>query len=334
MRIRQALKESLLQSYLTLLAGRWRRTRTSLKGYTILMPVLPEFYPVTELNLRYLFSCDLTHCDELILVSDSSKYHAENLSVVRRYSERIKIRYAVLPRYQRILLELYRTPYVIHGTNLAACIEMARSEYVFLHDMDFFLMDTEYVEKVFAEIKKANLNLISAYTRQYPRGLAPAVYELMIRRDFVTSRYPSLLYGCTRNNEWYSTLEWLFHQSANGAEKLMDLDLGIHFKHLFADFRTFEKGRYDAVEPSYSMFLLYVLCAENRRCTRRIFDDIDDCIRKVAHAPDGVPTELEVKYRRLCGSRPLADDETASLLDALEYLKKWSAESRCPAVTR
>ena len=168
-----AIRETALEYYFALLGGHWRKVRNRLDSYTILIPVVPEFYPVTELNLRFLLSCDLTHCRELILVADSRRYRAENLFVIRRHATGPRIRYVVLIATKRLLLQLHRTPYVVHATNLTAGANLAAAEYLFLHDMDFFLIDSGYTERTFREMQRGDL--VSAYTRNYPNGPPPAV---------------------------------------------------------------------------------------------------------------------------------------------------------------
>ena len=46
-----AIHEALLECYFSLLGGHRRTVRNPSNGYTILMPVVPQFYPITEFNL-------------------------------------------------------------------------------------------------------------------------------------------------------------------------------------------------------------------------------------------------------------------------------------------
>ncbi|MDQ2947589.1 MAG: hypothetical protein M3Y27_16930 [Acidobacteriota bacterium] len=80
------LGETLREFYYSLLSGHWQRVADPNPGYSIVMPVVPEFYSITEWNLRFLFACDLTHCNELILVADSWAFRHENMALFQAHA--------------------------------------------------------------------------------------------------------------------------------------------------------------------------------------------------------------------------------------------------------
>lgn len=316
------LKEFLSDTHHFLLSGFWNKLKNPKEKYTVVMPVLPEFYGIMEYSLRFLTSCNLDNCNEIIIVSDSKKYYSENVSITKLFLNKVKIKYVVLPLYKRLLLKLNFSGYVIHATNLVTSIKHSRSKYIFMHDMDCFILEKNYLEDLFSQIRNEKLNLISTYTRSYPYGEFPALYELMVSREFLTKTPPFMIYARTIYGEYYSTFTRCYLRSKCGREKLGNIDVGVHFKHLFVNFRTFQEQKSDFIDSKYSIFLLFVLSLANPFVKHNLFKSLDEYFNNAILEKTPYLEELEMDYYRVSKSPLISQREKEIMYSSFSRLKE------------
>ncbi|QTA79119.1 transferase-domain-containing protein [Desulfonema limicola] len=315
------MKEKLIFLYYFFLGGSWHKLENPKNGYSVILPVLPEFYGITEYNLRFMTSCDLADCNEIIVVSDSPKYYNENLNAVNRYSNIVNIKYIVISNFKRLLIKFHKTSHVIHAANLITGINHSKSKYIFIHDMDFFITEKNHMKKIFDQITREQLNLISSYSRTYPTGKAPATYELLLSRQFITSRPPYFLFGCNINGKWYSTLTRFYIEAKTGREKLMDSDIGIHFKHLFDRYRAFEKQKTSFVDLKYSIFMLFVLSKANPCVKHNLLETLDEYFNMVKIEKMPYLEKLEKYFLLMTGSPLISKKEREFMMSCFKSLK-------------
>ncbi len=303
------LIERLIDVYHYVLIFPLVRRRNQLDAYTVILPVIPEFYAVTEYNLRFLSRCDLSNCHEVIVITDSHKHHAENRRVVARYADKMNIRLVVQPFYRRLLMKIQRRSFVVHTMNFITAIKESRTKYVYLHDGDFFLTDGGHIERIFAEGRRDKLDMLSTYSRPYSDyGYAdesivfPATFELLIRRDFMTSSPAYKIFAGEVNGKWHGNFTNYFLTVRNDRCRMLDtpggdprfidddadrlgpddpIPVGLHFKHLFERYWKFRDQGTSFDDGKYTMFFLYMMTVANPDCEHQYFPSMDVYLKSV-----------------------------------------------------
>jgi hypothetical protein len=345
-RLRQALLPIFNSVYYRLLGGRWPQSRGSEPGYTIILPVAPEWYSVTEYNLRFLATCALDHCRRIIVIAHNGRYFHENSGVVRDYAARfgphIDVSYFVLPHAVRFWLRLRQTPHNVHAANLVAAIAAASTTYVYVHDADFFLTDKDYLESAYNEMEADQLDALSPYPRFHP-GITfptPATYELMVRRQYLQRTSPSTLFAREIHRIWYSTFVRFFVLTKTARWRLRDVtgrdslsmedssDLqGIHFKHMFDNLRSFQRNPSGFADKKFNIFLLTLLSESNSRTRRVVGGGVAGYLRTRSVCSGRY---LDYFKRTLCEfvrQDEITPDERTVMVEALHKLEQKAGSS-------
>ncbi len=331
------------------IVGRWNRVTTQSPGYTVILPIIPEFYPILEYNLRFLAECDHTHCDEILVVADSRFRWQENQKIVASYAKRLPVRYLVLPLFRRTLLKLHWVSHVIFTSNFVTAVKQCKSRYCYLHDGDFFLTDTNHIENLYHESERDGLNLLATYSRPYPSyeyfaddEVFPATYELMMRRDFLTSRPPYFLLAGLIRGQWHPTFTRFYREVRNETCRMRDtpggdprcypkeksrigegrsLPVGIHFKHLFNRIRAFEEKGRKFVDDRYAIFLLHALTSANACGRHPLFANLDEYFASVQVGNSDYFPIFERYFTEFLNQNLLSESERDYLSTAFEMLK-------------
>lgn len=317
------VKEKLIAIYYYFLAGRWNCPANLKDGYTIILPVGPKFYPIMEYNLRFLTSCNLSNCDQILIVSYSKEFYSENMFVINKYSRKIKIKYVVPTVDKRWLLKIQQPPRTKYTSNLITGTNESITEYIYFHDLDFFITDKNHIEELFAQGRKENLNLISTYTRDYDLGKSPATFELLVKRDFMISKPPFTLFACNISGRWFPTFMRFYLHAKSGAEKLMDKEgVGIHFKHLFEELWLFENEKDKFIDSKYSVFLSFVLNSSNCFIRYPLVKSIDGYFSKVVLLKTPYFEKFENDFLNFLNNPVILEKEKNFMLSSFGRLKE------------
>lgn len=313
-RIRARLIGCLIDIYHFLLTCPWKNRLRLKDGYTIILPIVPDFYGVTEYNLRFLSACNLPNCDRVLVVTDSHRFQKKNLQVLEHYRDRLPLRYLVIPWHRRFLMRIHRRSFVVHTTNFVTGINQSRTKYCFLHDADFFITDHDHIERLYEECQHDRLDMLSSYSRPHPGKdyaqsediVFPATFELMVRRGFMTSSPAYKIFAGEWDGKWHGNFVRFFLSVRNEKCRMLDtpggdpryieeedaerlppgvpIPVGLHFKHLFERYWKFlDQGkRFD--EGKYTMFFLYITASANEGCSDQYFSSMDEYLGSVQPA--------------------------------------------------
>ncbi|MCA9248920.1 MAG: glycosyltransferase family 2 protein [Planctomycetales bacterium] len=348
--LKSLLVERLIDAYHFLLTFPWRNRRDLREGYTVVLPVIPEFYAVTDYNLRFLSACNLPNCKEVIVITDCYRNHDENKEVIARYAKDLPIRLVVQPAYRRLLMQVQKRSFVVHTMNFVTAIKLTRTKHVFLHDGDFFLTDHDHIERLYAEAVRDGLDMLSTYSRPHPgkeyadeEVVFPATFELMLRRNFMTSSPAYKIFAGEWRGKWYGNFVRFFLCVRNERCRMLDtpggdpryidddadrigpndpIPVGLHFKHLFERYWKFKIQGRKFDDGKYTMFLLFMMTRANPECRHQYFPDMQNYLESVRPAYRSSYFEpFERYFQQFVNHDALTQQERTIMLEGFEQLK-------------
>jgi hypothetical protein len=236
--------------------GRWRRHSRPVEGYTILLPSPVDMPFLLRFALDGLRHLDTSHCRQIIVIPDG--LGADRAAALRQVVDSCGDSRVELARLRPA------AQFMVHGmrrsgggianwTHCAMIIEginRAKCDYIFLHDADAFLLESEGLERQYRECCDRGMSTLGVMARWDPffreiGYVIPGTYELMFSAHWVRRHRPVDLKGRTRETthglRGFDTMLYpQFQDYASGKVGILEPPMRlVHFNGAITIYREF-----------------------------------------------------------------------------------------------
>jgi hypothetical protein len=257
---------------LSALFGRWQRPCPFEEGYTILLPSPMDMPFLLRYALEGLRQIDTTHCKQILVIPDGSTddrgdalqavldgFPDPRVTLIRpSWFDTLKFRNSKPPGGAQT-----------HWLMVIAGITHARCGHAFLHDADAFFLESEGLERQYAECLARDAHVLGVTPRWDPffkevGYKIPGTWELMFSTRWARSRPPYML-----KNGWWPTPRGKFAFDSMLQPMYLDYPSGkicvmdppprfVHFNGTIFSFRTYFAGT-GRIDEYFRIFLLTML---------------------------------------------------------------------------
>jgi hypothetical protein len=255
------------------LFGRWRTAGALADGYSIILPMPMDMPFLLWFALESLRDMDTAHCNQFVVVPDGwGGDGGQAIERVVRSFEDPRILLSRMPRMVHFFVHKvqsvrsHRTAglhwaMVVEGTNCA------NSKYAFLHDADAFFIDSDSLERQYAECRDRGMMTLGVESRAdaffSDNGYAiPGTWELMYSVPWARSRSPVAL-----KPRWKDTPHGRFVFDSMLYPQYLDYESGkvgvmlrpprlVHFHATILTYRAFLDAKKESVTDDLFRLLL------------------------------------------------------------------------------
>jgi hypothetical protein len=254
------------------LFSRWRRPCPFEEGYTLLLPSPMDMPFLLRFALEGLAQIDTTNCRQILVVPDGRL--GGSVEGLERVVEAFPDPRVELVRLRPIDVRLFRMmkPPGGAGTHwmmVQMGVTHARCGHAFLHDADAFFIETDGLERQFAECRDGRYHALGVTARWDPffeevGYKIPGTWELMFSTRWARSRSPYALkngWGSTERgrHEFDSMLYPMYLDYPSGRVGVMGSPPRlVHYNGTIFSFRSFAAGT-GRVDEFFRLLLLAVL---------------------------------------------------------------------------
>ncbi len=265
------------------LSSRWPRRGDFKPGYTILLPTPADMPFLLELALESVAALDTTHCHEILVIADGRLSDDRPLRELVESCEDRRVRIVPLPWHEQKLMNLPRADggaNYRHWWTIVKGIGDCETEYVFLHDLDAFPIDSDAVERQYLRCRNEGWWSLGVTARWDPFFTEndyqiPGTWELMFSAEWARRKPPYALKGA-----WHATPLGPYEFDTMLHRQYIDYPSGrigilqpppdfVHFSAAIVTFRMYQRHRGEPVVDELFRLLFLALLESVAVCTRR-----------------------------------------------------------------
>jgi hypothetical protein len=251
---------------------RWPDTGEPIPGYTLLLTVPPDLPVFLHLAVEVCRRQDLEHLVETLVVPDAfhrpfARHFAE--AAAAWPAGRLRL---VQPRgLHRLLRPFLRKASLVHWLQLVAGAREARSTHAVAHDVDLFLLETDFLKSLFETCRDGGYFCVgnedawkgAAWTKLPRLAHVVALWELMFDLRWVRAQPPAALRPqsarLAEGEFWFETT--LLAQARSAPDRIARHRPAqlIHFGWVIGGYRKFESSRRRYKDRQFRLLLIRLL---------------------------------------------------------------------------
>jgi hypothetical protein len=245
----------LRNSALTMLYPRWNAHPVTEEGYTILVPIPMDMPFLLRYALQGLHGQHMEHCKEILVIPDASYPPGqEALKHVIIDSDLPDIRLLPIKKRTLFTLKLLGGRGIRHWIQILEGVREARTDYIFLHDADAFLIREDLIESRYLTCKEKQLYSLGVTPRwddvfTVNNLYLPATWELMFSKKWMCQRRP-VLHKATRRNArigraFFDTMIYPQYRDIRSGKVLVEEEEEsfVHFNSVIVNYRQYSACR-------------------------------------------------------------------------------------------
>jgi len=251
--------------------SRWRAAPPApLEGYTVLINIPGDLPLFLDIAVEVLRQQDPTHFVEALVIPDkiTPEIREGYAKAVKRWPEG-RLRFVVLPAVDRMITGFLNNPSHNHWLQIIRGIEASRTTHALIHDADLFLIDPQFLRKLYDKCEREKLACVGIspvwdkwFHQQGLTALA-ATWELMVDNAWFRSFKPWEHHGhrgeCCGQSHIFDTT--LLPQTKTPPERIARLENlpFVHFNYVISTYRSFQKAQGPFEDSYYRLLLIRLL---------------------------------------------------------------------------